>query len=151
MPRVTLPVSDKGGTGMTFWAGGHSSEPHCPYGHPRLPFSTPTQGLLANAWVPSQPSGPLHCCSTCLAHPSWECPAWKTLPLPGEVEAALLAPLDRVRGFIFGSCYTVECMCLSLHLISGSQRAEICSCSSPYPCTRHRAWCRASFQSMLLH
>lgn len=89
LSRVALPVSGKGGTGMTFWAGGHSSEPHCPHGHPCLPCATPTQEPLANAWIPSQPPSLCTCCSTCLARPSWEYPAGKlfTPPRSGSISS----------------------------------------------------------------
>lgn len=108
MPRVTLPVSGKDGTGTTLWAGGHSSEPHCPHGHLRLPFSTPTHGPLANAWISSQPSGPLHLLFHLPGTPFLGVPCLaNSLPLPEEVEASHLGSLTRTL-CLAGPCLRVN-------------------------------------------
>ena len=93
-----------------------------------------------------------------LVHFFWDCPAQKPFtPSQRKWECLIweaflehCASLDLVRELIFGIYYIVGFMYPSLHLISGSQRAKICSCSSLHPCTAHRAWYRASFQLMLL-
>lgn len=145
-----------------FQARGHSSEPCCPCEHPGLPSSSLTRGPLTTAWTRSTlPALPCPRAFAPAVPPAWHTLSGSTLPgkrfTPSQrkwkhlICTAVLehcASLDLVRGLIFAICYIVEFMCLSLHLISGSQRAKLSSCSSLHPA---QAWYRASFQSMLLH